>query len=756
MNYKIFFSAFIFLIFGKHHNIAQCFWDSNKGIKTNLGSTINVFDWRMPEYSVYTGILGAETTIKSPFNSNNNPNYNIQAFINQQVKDYEPNDGWELLVKNFGTPPNDPYRFPTLALYNRFESLIRVFIHVPTIDVFSKNTAKVEIFFTYPNSSERKESALLMPLALDKFGLDKFPKKTIANVAQQATYLTGGFWMYADFPVAYDPCSCLHFTEIDIRPVFINVEKVDLKTSVLSNVLSGGAGASAFGNFSLPFEYFAKGIEAGNKRGMAVGKTVESTAKFFNDYVLPGFDTQDFYSLNDGFGPYLNISKSFRIPEIVGKSFGYVGIFLGIADFLFSNGKNTSIGASSINYRITGTISDSTIGQNTKIYVPGSLWAGNPFGAAVKSKPIYDNTLGVFALVSSPKFRRFQKDDSFDGLQTFMLALDPSFELKYVVNPASNLEVVNLSTQIVSSILVNPGHFATPSSLEVYPSMNVVPVKENETRREQGYIMSTPPMSIECLKNCVAQFRFERSQILGSRPRLQLNVTLRNKTTGKLSFLTTQYRSSEIITESNRIPISEISKIPIKVDLPSLTLVSDITLRAWERIKISGNINTNGFKLTLISGGAIDINPSALNSNIEMRIENPANCGDATPMPMDANSLKTFCTSTSYDPKAPLSLVSNDDEERGKILTRNKQKGISVNPNPFTHQLTLDYEVGEESTATIELSNALGQTIKRISKGKLDKGNYQEVIETSDLSSGIYFLSLRTDKGVEIKKVIKQ
>ncbi len=142
--------------------IAQC--DYNKS--TN---TISVWDWKqepytdmfvigepnIPYYSLPGAIPGSG--VPSPFipPSGGSTNTNLQKFYNQYAQsnsmatvDCDPNDGWELLAKEFGTalvPTNTPF----FALYNRYTGTAT--FSIPS----GFSTSKISVSATggYPNTT---------------------------------------------------------------------------------------------------------------------------------------------------------------------------------------------------------------------------------------------------------------------------------------------------------------------------------------------------------------------------------------------------------------------------------------------------------------------------------------------------------------------------------------------------------------------------------------------------------------------------
>ena len=71
---------------------------------------------------------------------------------------------------------------------------------------------------------------------------------------------------------------------------------------------------------------------------------------------------------------------------------------------------------------------------------------------------------------------------------------------------------------------------------------------------------------------------------------------------------------------------------------------------------------------------------------------------------------------------------------------------FAVHPNPVTKQLTIDVDAQIESIQIIDLT---GKTIKLIPQNT-------EVVNVNSLANGLYFLQVKTDKGIVSKKFIKK
>ena len=80
-------------------------------------------------------------------------------------------------------------------------------------------------------------------------------------------------------------------------------------------------------------------------------------------------------------------------------------------------------------------------------------------------------------------------------------------------------------------------------------------------------------------------------------------------------------------------------------------------------------------------------------------------------------------------------------------------------PNPFNPETVIAYQLPEETEVEISIYNILGQKVKTLVKGRIDAG-YHKVIwngkdaDGNDVSSGIYFYKINTDKFSETKKML--
>ncbi len=75
-------------------------------------------------------------------------------------------------------------------------------------------------------------------------------------------------------------------------------------------------------------------------------------------------------------------------------------------------------------------------------------------------------------------------------------------------------------------------------------------------------------------------------------------------------------------------------------------------------------------------------------------------------------------------------------------------------PNPFNPATTIKYSLPQAMNVTIKIYDVLGREVITLVNGNKDAGNYEVEFHASNLSSGIYFYRLKTDRYTEIKKMI--
>ncbi len=79
---------------------------------------------------------------------------------------------------------------------------------------------------------------------------------------------------------------------------------------------------------------------------------------------------------------------------------------------------------------------------------------------------------------------------------------------------------------------------------------------------------------------------------------------------------------------------------------------------------------------------------------------------------------------------------------------------INIFPNPTTKNINLNYVLACNSSVNIKLMNAAGIEIMNLNEGSLNKGIHNKSIDISNVSNGVYMLSVETLTGKSIQKIV--
>jgi Secretion system C-terminal sorting domain len=788
-----------------------------KNIKTIPGSTVNIFDWRagaaVPLNQYTLNIINTASNQTSTI-TRFNPWFWEQANINTQylqdqpkiAKDFEPTNGWDLVTYYFGGT-NDPKLVPYIILYNRHRGILRTFFYIPTNIGFEYNAGRIEVEFKRDGSAplgKQIESALLTFSQSPFKAVDKFDKKLKAS-APIIVNSEGNFWLYADFPMAYDPCTCNYISRINVKPILFKTQQVELiqddisKSTITPTSVSGNGISPVISGFN-------KDLEKAIKTISAVGKTLKSGTDLVEGIVPANivYETKtNIYASEDPNVVFIvptTTTKSvpFKFPSWFKQAAGIFGSFLGVVELLSGEGDPTPVVApKGLKYKISGTISTEFPLTAADLFVPGSNWPSNT--GTDLTKPLYNNTLGVFSLVETPRVNfnsssQISQGPSYSYANTFGQTLSTTdyrfikwdFQLqddiRYAINPASGYSStpVDIKAALVFNVDAkclkenrNPGNGSFPPfctfNSPLSSSLTVVRKKNADGTLSDTATITTPLMPLSCIRGYVAHLGFLGNTNLKaggtgnkfSTARFQDDVRLlimanlqRTDDPTKQYLFEAQYQLFPTLTVTP-IPNTPISDIQLNPVFENLSLASDLTIRAWETVTFKGTVTTNGFRLTVIAGREVNFeNPANIPANADITIGLPTECQGGIVPPQSPSQLYAFCAKAGtkkYNPEAPASLISNEKERE-----TGKRGDFTISPNPFTNQITVDLNIEKATSANLDLSNAVGQTLKSMRLGVKEKGSYQETIETNDLAPGIYFLTLRTQNGTETKKIVKQ
>jgi hypothetical protein len=457
--------------------------ENPKGLPTATigGNTLRILDWLQASWDWQTQNIGPNTIISNPFLASGNPNVQLVINANPANTDNQPIDGWELLAYNDGSKydgvyvwrPSD-YDFPYLLLYNKQRAIIRAFILYNLQNVnqdYDIATLSLRYF-------QNDVAGTLQPAVLSNFGaiqrpIDNYEKKTHAQTANSVSINTHQ-WLFADFPVAYDPCVC-NFT---YSKMYLSVDLVDKANVNLDGTTKTLEVAPATSTTFKPGLGLAGGSEIGKDltksfKGFKDDKElVQNTINLFGDQAKGG-DKENYLKIG-------SLPKELSaILNVAGDVIPYFGLALSLYDNFTTDSKTekpTQV-VFSAKTELDGAI---THNQNNAISifmkVPGSLAPGNLLD---EEKPLYDEPLGVMNLANTPELEYIDYYTHYDGFgdftgftgglssntgdlpndyQPFIRQYKIKTVPKVVINPSADLELVDLRYTVRVGYLAHPSN----------------------------------------------------------------------------------------------------------------------------------------------------------------------------------------------------------------------------------------------------------------------------------------------------------
>lgn len=230
------------------------------------GSSDNDFNWTIPD-DVYPVYLANNLNLPSRYvelpyfctrppgsgSCNNDNTFRYENLGNTAAEqDINPEDGWELVLLDFGTPNSSPAvsdgvgtNNPSFIIYNRHTGLMKIYVGL--VGTHSGNGVNITVGFT---SSGRKTAlfAHAVPIAKTVDNFDAGHHWLTPNDYAVQNNATDIFWTVAEIQMAYDPCSCVDYTsnslnssiQIDVELITIADIELQLDGTAIQNLATGG------------------------------------------------------------------------------------------------------------------------------------------------------------------------------------------------------------------------------------------------------------------------------------------------------------------------------------------------------------------------------------------------------------------------------------------------------------------------------------------------------------------------------------
>jgi len=85
----------------------------------------------------------------------------------------------------------------------------------------------------------------------------------------------------------------------------------------------------------------------------------------------------------------------------------------------------------------------------------------------------------------------------------------------------------------------------------------------------------------------------------------------------------------------------------------------------------------------------------------------------------------------------------------------NSKVQLLIYPNPINGNTTIEFEITQSGLVELSVYDLSGKLCGRIISGQMKSGNHQIIWNTEGIPSGVYFCVLKTNEGVQTRKIVK-
>ncbi len=534
--------------------------------------------------------------------------------------------------------------------------------------------------------------------------------------------------------------------------------------------------------------------------------------KFLNNIFKGSQEVEASSPNNGGLGGLLK-----SVPKI-GAIVGFVDFFIsGGKSGSTANKESVTPMAFEANVKMSGTIITTSNGPLIKFATPGSQLNSSNLDREI---PMYDEALGVFNLLKSPELEvvTYHPFNSNNGTilqyklkENLSYALNPAADLEIMEMKATlvisyepslfkgnipdknliteaclepfddcpfpkpiNEKRVNINAGLTFDILDEMG-YGIETMTEDFPYDN------SFARLNIGYLPIGCFQDASFLLSGVINDRYEQPKIY-----CKIALTLKREddpNAQPIDMVITYHtnisfapdspentwafdtQTSRIIFNSSSNPGAKVYPTPVL--LPLGLVYGDGDVIGPGVIEARGPIVIGDGAIILpdtrIVGSAIDLDPAVdIPNNVSLEIGIPefiSTCGSNSHTNFRETDFTSICNNIElYNPEIP-SFTSNDEtnffNQDSSSNVNFHLVDIKVFPNPFDDNLNIGYKLLSDSDVKFTLQNSLGQIVfeKNFTQ---QAGNQLEMINSSDLSNGMYYLTIKTTDSIKTIKVSKQ
>jgi len=151
--------------------------------------------------------------------------------------------------------------------------------------------------------------------------------------------------------------------------------------------------------------------------------------------------------------------------------------------------------------------------------------------------------------------------------------------------------------------------------------------------------------------------------------------------------------------------------------------------------------------------------------NGNFHIEDNSPCAGAGIVELEAYGMTYTCPSIDFenDPRPmPFALMpdmgADEVDESISIFeysNHNSNFSLNIYPNPVVDETTIEFDNKESTYVMLTIIDITGKEIQKIISIELPEGTHQFDWNAKELPAGIYFCVLKTNEGIQTKKIIK-
>lgn len=680
---------------------------------------------------------------------------------------YAPENGWELLKKDFGDP-TAPVSAPFYALYNRYNGKIRFFVFYYEDTSLTFQNASILIEY---DPDDEKHSDLMGLLNTPTNATEEFIKGVELETVNQ--YATDGVWLIAEMQTAFDPCACDHESTlllstrlVEMMNLFIEIEGTGQSTPIIEDGTAIAPGSDGYV------------VGVGNViNTISSGQKSYTTLKKFND------DLENIYDESDT--DFFNLLSKFLKP------LPFVGLALPFIELLVGGGGsgNSDItqvpGPVSFDHTFqfsgNGIISTGLDVQPIYLATPGSK------NFVSGHEPIYNNILGVATVLETPVI--YKKTIPYDimGFPNDREVFRLSEDVVYAIN---NLAGISGQPVKARGALI----FKTCETYANYVPFGNLGMYADVEPDESGEIIElrTPFMDLGCLSEYSPSAVSSDADALpgtyaGMRNcsedidlRIMLTLERGDNQGEEIVFIATyNTRVEEAPEDFDILPRPELLVIPETIEVGSVEEAEG--LFAWNGITVTDDVTVTADNIGIISETfteviTVTINPPNGESPYETQmeispdiregdvieggriiIENTPSCREVGPA--NRQKIGKFCAER-YDPRAETFRTPGNGNQAETSAEFRSIDGRSyterVFPNPGSGRFRYTLSTEERQTVELEIFDGLGRSVKKFFQNEIPAGNHDFSFNLSEFPDGIYHLQVRKGNTITMHKIVKK